>query len=109
MMTRTGSISWEVSWCVAGPNLCSMDAQTTWDCFVVLSASDKGNEDRQHFDCGTWLHKVDHKKSDALRFHRRGPLGLKALPCQLDRSRMVAIVPVRAGFFIVRSWTKSWL
>jgi len=25
----------EVSWCVAGPNLCSMDAQTTWDCFAA--------------------------------------------------------------------------
>jgi hypothetical protein len=28
-------ISWEVSWGVPGPNLCSMDAQTTWDCFVA--------------------------------------------------------------------------
>ena len=44
------------------------------------------NEDRQHLDCATWLHKIDYKKSDVLRFHRRGQLGLKALPCQLERS-----------------------
>src|ERR1039458_7472747 len=78
VMTRTAAFRGKSPGGVPGPNLCSMDAQTTWDCFVVLSASDKGNEDRQHFDCATWLHKVDHKKSDALRFHRRGPLGLKA-------------------------------
>jgi hypothetical protein len=42
----------------------------------------------QHLECATRLHKVNHKKSDALSFHRHGPLGLKTLRCQLDRTRV---------------------
>jgi hypothetical protein len=42
----------EVSWCVAGPNLCSMVAQTNG---IALwpERFGRGNEDRQHLDCAT--------------------------------------------------------
>ena len=56
----------------SGLSLCTRDAQT-------LSS----NEDRQHLDCATpGLQKIDYKKSDVLRFHRRGQAGVEgsALP-----------------------------
>ena len=48
---------------VAGPSLCTRSAQNNglplWS-----ERGLSGNEDRQHFDCATWLHRADQMTKD---------------------------------------------
>jgi hypothetical protein len=40
------------------PEFVQHDCTNNMELLCGLSASDGGNEDRQHFDCATWLHKA---------------------------------------------------